>query len=643
MFINKNQIIKSLKNLELVHPFFGTTFLVFEASKLPIGKTVEFNISDEEQKFLDKYYKPDESTSWYYRVFRVSNRNQYWLRPDYPSSGSQSTRTRKFRDAFIHKKGTKTWGWQKDYIQILKSQLYRRQPIPAFDLAIWLYRNKKWKPGTTAQDIVDLFFLEFKMNEVEKNELFDTSVSDISVPNLLFQPKRVLWEDIRNIINPPPPPDAHDEGGILSSLELQGVGPARKLKIELAERINLITGDNGLGKTFILESAWWALSGSWAGTPVYPRDDAKKNEPQITFQISSSSGRPEIGSAKYDWKKQYWLSIKKRHTTPGLLIYARVDGAFAVWDPSRSASSAPNLEISNLLVFTREDVWDGLRSKAGGKTRYLCNGLVNDWVNWQSNPDTPPFQTLKKVLKRLSPPSLAYGDLGILEPDEPARIPGESRLIPTIKHSYGKVPLIYASASVRRIVALAYLIIWVWEEHKAQSELIREQPQRKMVVLVDEIEAHLHPQWQRVILPALLDVIDELETDLQVQFLVATHSPLVMASIEPRFDQTRDKIFHLNLTQGKLFDGEVMIEEPEFVFYGSANSWLMSDIFEMKQPRSIEAECAIEDAKALQMRDTAVTKEEVQEVSERLQEYLPDGDKFWPRWTFFAERYGVEL
>ncbi len=642
MFISQNQIVKSLENLERVHPFYGITFLAFKVADLPVGQSVEINISDEEQKLLDKYYKPDKNTAWYYRVFRVSVRNQYWLRPDYPSSGSQSTRTQKFRDAFIHPKGTKVWGWEKGYIQILKSHLYRSQPIPAFDLAIWLYRNKKWKPETTAQDIVDLFFLEFKMNEVEKDELFNTSVPDTSVPDLLFQPKRVSWEGIINIINPPPPPDVHDEGGILSSLELQGVGPARKLKIELAERINLITGDNGLGKTFILESAWWALSGSWASTPVYPRDDAKKNEPQITFQISSSSGRPEIGSAKYDWKKQYWLPTKNRHTTPGLLIYARIDGAFAVWDPARSASATPNLEISNLLVFTREDVWDGLRSKAGGKTRYLCNGLINDWVNWQSNPDTPPFQTLKKVLERLSPPDETYGDLGNLVPDEPTRIPGESRLIPTIKHSYGKVPLIYASASVRRIVALAYLIVWVWEEHKAQSKLIREQPQQKMVVLVDEIEAHLHPQWQRVILSSLLDVLDELETDLQVQFLVATHSPLVMASMESRFDQTRDKVFHLNLTQRELFEGEVMIEEPEFIFYGSADSWLMSDIFEMKQPRSIEAEHAIEDAKALQMSDK-VTKEDVQEVSQRLLKYLSDRDKFWPRWTFFAEQHGVEL
>ncbi len=47
------------------------------------------------------------------------------------------------------------------------------------------------------------------------------------------------------------------------------------------------------------------------------------------------------------------------------------------------------------------------------------------------------------------------------------------------------------------------------------------------------------------------------------------------------------------------------------------------------------------DAKALQMKD-AVTKEEVKEASERLEKHLPPHDTFWPRWTFFAEKHGVD-
>jgi hypothetical protein len=68
----------------------------------------------------------------------------------------------------------------------------------------------------------------------------------------------------------------------------------------------------------------------------------------------------------------------------------------------------------------------------------------------------------------------------------------------------------------------------------------------------------------------------------------------------------------------------------------------MSDIFELRHARSLEAEQAIEDAKKLQLQKQA-TEEEVREVSERLVKYLAAHDRFWPRWTFFAEQHGVEL
>jgi hypothetical protein len=115
-----------------------------------------------------------------------------------------------------------------------------------------------------------------------------------------------------------------------------------------------------------------------------------------------------------------------------------------------------------------------------------------------------------------------------------------------------------------------------------------------------------------------------------------------MASIEPRFDLDRDRIFHLNLVQRGASIGEVVLECPTFTRYGSADSWLTSGIFELRQPRSIEAEQAISAAIELQMHDDATT-EEVREVSETLQKYLPAHDKFWPRWTFFAEKHGAKL
>lgn len=46
------------------------------------------------------------------------------------------------------------------------------------------------------------------------------------------------------------------------------------------------------------------------------------------------------------------------------------------------------------------------------------------------------------------------------------------------------------------------------------------------IVLIDEIDLHLHPRWQRVIIPKLREHFP------RVQFVVTTHSPFVMQSIE---------------------------------------------------------------------------------------------------------------
>jgi predicted ATP-binding protein involved in virulence len=56
------------------------------------------------------------------------------------------------------------------------------------------------------------------------------------------------------------------------------------------------------------------------------------------------------------------------------------------------------------------------------------------------------------------------------------------------------------------------------------------------VVLIDEIELHLHPKWQREIIPALT------RTFPNCQFIVTTHSPQVISDVKP------DSIYILEAT-----------------------------------------------------------------------------------------------
>jgi hypothetical protein len=621
MYLRPEIVAEAVPKLENLHIFFGNTFLVCKKKQLPVGKTVKLPINNEEEAFLTTYYKPYKHSGYFFTPFKTSSLKGRWLHPRYPSTGSQSTRTRGiFQDAFIHPRNTDLWGWKEKYIEVLKKKLEidHTERVPIFWLAVWLFRDKEWPAETTAEDILNSFYDSFYIHEEEKKALFDTrAISRTS----LFREEPLSEADLRKIVGPPPDFPA-ESGGTLKLLELKGVGPSRSLLFEPGDRLTLVTGDNGLGKSFILECTWWSLTGAWAEYPALPRKDAKREEPKISFEIMGPNHTSHKKVIQYDWGRYSWPYPKGRPTIPGLIVYARIDGSFAIWDPVRQMDSASS---SSSFVFDRNQVIYGLADK--------MEGLLRDWVKWQHSPDQSLFKNFLAVLSRLSPP-----DLGTLAAGKPVRIAGDAREIPTLVHPYGEVPFINESAGVKRIITLAYLLVWAWNEHKIYSELARKSPQKRIVILVDEIEAHLHPKWQREILPAILDVTRILSENIEPQIIVATHSPLILASAETQFCDDTDRLFHLSLNK----EGKVSFAELPFVRYGGVEGWLTSDIFEMKEARSREGEEALEQAKKI-LGSTSPTKEEIIDVTNRLKEAIAADDTFWIRWQYFAKRKGVDI
>lgn len=427
---------------------------------------------------------------------------------------------------------------------------------------------------------------------------------------------------------------------MLELLQLNGVGPAPEIEWHPAPRLNLITGDNGMGKTFLLEAAWWALTGTWAGYPPYPRQDTTK--PAITFRFADEHQPHRSQQARYNWDRLEWTTPSKRSVFSGLSIFAHVDGSFTIWDSAKYTLSGENKPNANsfenarsstsALHFSAAEVFDGISINEGEKIRVLCNGLINDWVYWQ-NANPTRFEAFCAVLQALSP----HPTTELLIPGEPVRLPEDARMIPTLKFPYGEVPILICSSGIQRIAMLAYLLVWGWNEHVVTSKLMRKSPEPNIALLIDEVELHLHPLWQRAIVPALMDVTSILDKEAQTQMIFTTHSPLVLASLETSFAQERDNLLHLYLN-----NDEVQLEDIPFVKRGRVDLWLMSDIFGLQQPRSKIAEEAIEEAKQLQL-TTEPRPEDVKRVSDKLMKVLAQDDEFWPRWTYFAEQRGVHL
>jgi len=268
---------------------------------------------------------------------------------------------------------------------------------------------------------------------------------------------------------------------------------------------------------------------------------------------------------------------------------------------------------------------DGLREG----DNVFCDGLIRDLVNWQRT-RSQAFQQLEKVLQLLSEPGEP------LELGEPTRMLPDVRDFPTLKTGYGAIPFTKCSAGVQRIAGLAYLLVWMWDEHLRACEQRRLAPTRRIVVLVDEIECHLHPRWQRLVLPALLKAVGELTNgQVEVQMLISTHAPLVLASVEQLFDERRDALFHFESVRQR-----VMVSKVDWRAQGEADSWLTSEAFGLETPRSIPAEKAI--LKAMNAMKQAPKPEGIRKIHRDLYKVLGDTDPFWPRWRYFAEKNGMQ-
>ena len=91
------------------------------------------------------------------------------------------------------------------------------------------------------------------------------------------------------------------------------------------------------------------------------------------------------------------------------------------------------------------------------------------------------------------------------------------------------------------------------------------------IVLVDEIDLHLHPEWQRSVISTISETLPNL------QFVFTTHSPIVAGSLD------KENIFVMEPTA----NGASVVKQYDEQIYGhNAEQVLLSSYFNMTTTRA---------------------------------------------------------
>ena len=128
------------------------------------------------------------------------------------------------------------------------------------------------------------------------------------------------------------------------------------------------------------------------------------------------------------------------------------------------------------------------------------------------------------------------------------------------------------------------------------------------VVLIDEIDLHLHPKWQRKILTYLSDKFPN------TQFIATAHSPLIVQAA-----------LDANLILLKRVGGNVVIvNNPEIIKNWRIDQILTSDLFGLSSSRSVDSEKLLGKRRKLLLKKklTSLEKKELDSLEESIG-YMP--------------------
>ncbi|MCI1037990.1 AAA family ATPase [Pseudomonas putida] len=320
--------------------------------------------------------------------------------------------------------------------------------------------------------------------------------------------------------------------------------------ISFHSRVTIITGSNGSGKTTILSflSRHNGFSHFSLATPKNLPGAGLKYSPLNFIPKKRSSDDRKIGSLTYTNDHTALIVAPEIGAHPQYSTEIQVQQpADVLFIPShrqtfsyRRVGNIPTARRDRLEVFTEYNAVQA--SRHAGNPHHEPSSLImkNTLLAWMINGygvkngtkvimasdprQIKNFEGFRDILKVLLPESLGFEDLEVRDYE----------IVFICNGGEDEFLLETASGGISSLIDMAWQIYIYDTDSK-----------RPFAVVIDEAENHLHPSMQRTLLPKLLSAFPH------VKFIVSTHSPLIVTSVEDssvyvlRYDEGKKVRSHL--------------------------------------------------------------------------------------------------
>ena len=320
----------------------------------------------------------------------------------------------------------------------------------------------------------------------------------------------------------------------ISKLRFSNVGPFDDIEFEFDPQVNVFTGPNNSGKS----TALWVL-GNIAVFPFDLPEKLLRDRGDAKFELHIQNGSEyaftsELPLANWegiDNPVEYWDTLRLSRDFIGILKmtgFSKFVPALRLSTDYRSPGPTPShIERDERLRMFREVQEPELRRRLTLVSDEDDASLVSDEKVIQEIIDLDYRSYLRKesvfrdIIVKVGTMASEITDgfpiqfTSVNEDDE--------GFFPEFNTVDGPMPLNTLSQGTQSIVQwLAHLLIGYASYYDFPKSL-KDKPG---VLIIDEIDAHLHPSWQRRIIPALTKHFPSL------QIFCSTHSPLMLAGLK---------------------------------------------------------------------------------------------------------------